>query len=113
MKSVQEAPNIDEESLIQQLEEIALVEAIRDTFLPGLSVSDAVMFATLIVDVFQTADATTIFLNRIQEVSSSVPYDNSSNFTAEVSNKLSELPIPSHDAEGKAYFVRSVYFYSI
>ena len=46
---------------LQHLEENALVEAIRDTFLPGLSHSDAVIFVTLTVEVFEDTNVPMIF----------------------------------------------------
>ena len=47
----------------QLLEESALVEAIRDTFLPALSGADAAIFATLAADVFERANVPMIFQN--------------------------------------------------
>lgn len=64
------------------------MEAIRDTFLPGLSLSDAVVFATLIVDVFQTADTATIFQNGIEGENSVL------NESDQVSTRLTELSVP-------------------
>ena len=78
-----------EDSRLPQLEERALVEAIRDTFLPGLSLSDAVIFATLIVDVFHGAEAETIFENGVQGRTSV------SNEPDQISAKPAELSVPS------------------
>ena len=49
------------EDKLQHLEENALVEAIRDTFLPGLSHSDAAIFVTLTVEVFEDTNVPMIF----------------------------------------------------
>lgn len=91
---------------MQQLEEIALVEAIRNTFLPGLSMSDAVMFASLIGDVFQAIDAADIFHNSIQE-KLSAPHDSASN-SDRVSIKPVELSVPSSNEEGNFYKFRNL-----
>ena len=44
-----------------QAEEKAVVLALRDTFIPGLRGSDAVMFATLLADLFPGVDLPTVF----------------------------------------------------
>ena len=85
-----------ESSRIQRLEELSLVEAIRDTFLPGLSLSDSVIFATLIVDVFQTADTATIFQNSIERENSVL------NDSDKVSTRLTELSVPQSYDRGNS-----------
>ena len=87
-------PSTAEASRLQRLEERALVEAIRDTFLPGLSLSDIVIFATLIVDVFQTADAATIFQSSIEEKNSVL------NESEQLSAGLPALSVPQSDEKG-------------
>ena len=89
---------VPEDSRLSQLEERALVEAIRDTFLPGLSLSDTVIFATLIVDVFQGAEAETIFQNGNQEQTSV------SKEPEQVSTKpVAELSVPSSYEAGNSH----------
>lgn len=66
-ESKKETETAVDNSRLQQLEEKVLIEAIQNTFQPGLSVSDAYVFATLIIDVFQNADAETMFQCGSQE----------------------------------------------
>lgn len=101
MESAKQTPAVVDASRLQQLEESALVEAIGDTFLPGLSLSDAVIFATLIVDVFQAANAETIFQNGIQQQTSV------SNESEQVSTKPAQLSVPSSHEEGNSDYFHS------
>ena len=50
---------------VKHLEEKAIVLALRDTFMPSLSGSDAVMFATIVADLFPDVDIPTIFNNNV------------------------------------------------
>ena len=50
----------DEEEILK-VEEHAVVLALRDTYMPGLDSSDAVMFATLLADLFPNAQVPMIF----------------------------------------------------
>ena len=46
---------------ILKVEEHAVVVALRDTYMPGLDSSDAVMFATLLADLFPNVQVPMIF----------------------------------------------------
>ncbi|XP_066025345.1 uncharacterized protein [Pocillopora verrucosa] len=57
----QDASNVQDEQEILKLEERAVVLALRDAFMPGLDGSDAVMFATLLADLFPNVQVPMIF----------------------------------------------------
>lgn len=46
---------------VLKVEELAVVLALRDTYMPGLDGSDAVMFATLLADLFPDVQVPMIF----------------------------------------------------
>ena len=50
-----------DEQEIHKVEEHAVVLALRDTYMPGLDGSDAVMFATLLADLFPNVQVPMIF----------------------------------------------------
>ena len=58
--------------------------------------SDAIIFATLIVDVFQTAEAETIFQNGAKQQTSAL------NESDQISAKPAELCVPSSSEEGNS-----------
>lgn len=80
----------------ETLEELALLKAIRDTFVPGLSTSNADIFASFMADISQYADTVGVIDDYI------VPSETSdSSKTDMTSLKPAELQKP---LEGSRYF---------
>lgn len=57
----EEAPDPLDVQETLKVEEHAVVLALRDTYMPGLDSSDAVMFATLLADLFPNVQVPMIF----------------------------------------------------
>ena len=84
-----EPPDPQEVQEALKVEECAVVLALRDTYVPGLDGSDAVMFATLLADLFPNVQVPLIFDNYGADTQGSRMQMND-----EVSN-LEEIPVLS------------------
>ena len=87
----EEAPNLQDVQEMLKVEERAVVLALRDTFMPGLDGSDAIMFATLLADLFPNVQVPMIFENYGSQ-------GNKMQMNEQVSN-LEEIPVLSKAGE--------------